>query len=129
MAPRLIARSFAFLQPGGERRRRKASETDRDLARNTENCSSIRIGRISATLLGSRAQSPASFRTGGEADTDSAAGDAQAGEADGGHAKAPARTGGERTLVREPKAAAGNAGVIVRCAAGGRLAQLVRALP
>jgi hypothetical protein len=37
MAPRLIARSFAFLQPGGERRRRKASETDRDLARNTEN--------------------------------------------------------------------------------------------
>jgi hypothetical protein len=36
MAPRLIALSFAFLQPGGERRRRKASETGRDLARITE---------------------------------------------------------------------------------------------
>jgi hypothetical protein len=37
------------------------------------------------------------------------------GEADGGHAKAASRTGGERTPVREPKPAGANAGGIVRC--------------
>jgi hypothetical protein len=36
MAPRLIARSFAFPQPGGARRIRKDPEIDCDLARNTE---------------------------------------------------------------------------------------------
>ena len=51
------------------------------------------------------------------------------GDADGGHAKAPVRTVGERTQVREPRTAAGNAGGAVRFTAGGRLAQLVRALP
>ena len=45
------------------------------------------------------------------------------------HAKAPARTGSERTPVRELRTAAGNDGEAARCTAGGRLAQLVRALP
>src|SRR5439155_23440282 len=59
-APRLIARPIRFTPArwGGPEPARDA-EADRDLARNTENRSSILVRRIAATLLGSRAQPPA----------------------------------------------------------------------
>jgi hypothetical protein len=96
MAPRLIARSFAFLQPGGERRRRKASETDRDLARNTETarafvhktdlCHSSRVKGAVARVVPDRAK---------------------------------------RIPTRQPATQLATPGATL----GGRLAQLVRALP
>jgi hypothetical protein len=122
MAPRLIARSFAFLQPGGERRRRKASETDRDLARNTENLSTIRVrkdrchssrvkGAVISTAVGEKSElEPPATQM----------------------AVTPRRRRGPEASahrVREPRTAGGNAGGAARCTAGGRLAQLVRALP
>ena len=121
MAPRLIARSIRFPSQVGSAGTRKGIGDRGDLARITETGRASKPIRTFLPLFkGQGCRAPASSID------DSAAGP---GDADGGHAKAPVRTAGERTQVREPRTATGNAGGAARCTAGGRLAQLVRALP
>ena len=122
MAPRLIARSIRFPSQVGSAGTRKGTGDRGDLARITETGRASKFIRTFLPLFkgqGCRAPASSTRRLGEQGP----------GDADGGHAKAPVRTVGERTQVREPRTATGNAGGAVRCTAGGRLAQLVRALP
>src|SRR6476659_10097002 len=123
MAPRLIARPIRFTPARwGAPEPAREPEADRDLARNTENRSNILVRRIAATLLGSRAQPPASLRP-GEISLGRAHAVDQAASRPAKHmasqAKAPGKDRSERTSVRKQGPQPGNAGMTARCAAGG----------